>query len=135
MKEKFYQQQQDLINLEELNKKLISDLKDKSTKITQLDSEIKQIKSLYSELDAEHKIKIEKYNKLLELQHEKELNSNQHQNNSVIFQQSEIDKELYEKQIDELNRELVYFMDLLGYVLNFRIFYLKIKTNKFFMFN
>lgn len=112
MQENFYQEQQDLINLEEQNKKLYSELDEKSSKISELNNFIEQLKDSYSELEAEHKTSLEMYNKLLELQQEREMNNAQ--NCSVNYAQSETDKELCEKQINELNKELVYYMDLLA---------------------
>jgi len=112
LQDNFYRQQTSLINLEEINKNLFSDSEEKNAKILKLNNIIEQLKDSYSELESEQKTTLEMYNKLLELEHEKELND-QH-NSSVNFQQSENDQELYEKQIHQLEGELVYYKDLLG---------------------
>lgn len=116
MQENYYQQQTQLLRLEDLNKKLSLEVKEKNEKIDLLKEKLQELSESYKELDGENKNNLQMYNKLLELHQEKRDHSSENNNNSVAIISSEIDKEIYEKQINEINKELMYYMDLAGYI-------------------
>ncbi len=101
-----------MTNHQEINKKLHSELEDRDEKIVDLKTKIEELEESFSDLEKENKKLLEMYNNLLEVQIEKDFKNSQ-QNNSVNNAFFDAERENYEKQINDLNKELIYYTDLL----------------------
>jgi len=111
--EKLLSQEKEINKLQEINNILNNNLEDKNQKIINLETKFETLTESYSNLEKEYNDNLMILNNFKELEQNRNLNLNM--NNNFIEEINEKDKDIFENQINELNKEILYYKDLLRY--------------------